>query len=364
MRRILAGVGFAAAMIGRLLTVAKPAARTTTTVTVRMKVALTVLGSALALLVPPSLITEAAYGTPPGANGRIAFERYMEANDFQPQVATMDRQGRNRQVLTRPLPGEPPEPEWSPNGRRIAFTRCTGEASSCNIWTMRRDGTHKQRITRCMPDWCFGNLAPAWAPDGRHIVFERDQRNAQGENRPGLFLIGADGTDMRRLTRARTDRDTSHSEPQYSPNGRWIVFTRVFHGSDDPNSLFIVSANGERRHRLTPRGLDSDNADWSPGGHRIVFTVHPRVSSGEFAADVYTIRPNGTELRKLTDGRPGVRFNFFASWSPDGTRIVYNHVGPRVDDVFTMNRRGEERRRITHTREVFEINPDWGPRPQ
>ena len=332
---------------------------------------LAVLGSIMALLVSQFLVTEVAHGTPPGENGRLAFERYTEANDFHAQVATMGLQGRNRRirgrhsgtgVALRPLPGEPPAPEWSPNGRRIAFTRCTGEVSSCNIWTMRRDGTHKRQVTHCMPESCFGNLSPAWAPDGRHIVFERDQRNAQGQNRPGLFVIRADGSGMRRLTRARTDRDTSHTEPQYSPHGRWIVFTRVFHESDDPNSLFIVSADGDRRHRLTPRGLDSDNPDWSPDGRRIVFTGHPRAPGGGFTADIFTIRPNGTGLRQLTHGRPDVRFNFFASWSPDGTRIVYNHAGPHVDDVFTMNRWGGERRQVTYTGGVFEVRPDWGPR--
>ena len=325
---------------------------------------LAVLGSTIALLVSQFLVTGVAQGTTPGENGRLAFESYTEANNFQAQVTTMGLQGGHRRVLTRPIPGEPPAPEWSPNGRRIAFTRCTGEASSCNVWTMRRNGTHKRQVTQCMPDRCFGNGSPAWAPDGRHIVFERDQRNAQGENRPGLFLIRADGTGMRRLTRARTDRDTSHSEPQYSPRGRWIVFTRVFHESDDPNSLFIVRADGSRLHRLTPRRLDSDNADWSPDGRRIVFTGHPRAAGGGSTADIFTIRRDGTGLRRLTHGRPDVRFNFFASWSPDGTRIVYNHAGPHVNDVFTMNRWGGERRRVTHTRNVFEIRPDWGPRPQ
>jgi TolB protein len=274
-----------------------------------------------------------------------------------------------RRILTAPAPGEPPAPEWSPDGRRLAFVRCTGEESSCNIWTVRRDGTHERQVTRCEPQTCFGNLGPAWHPDGRHIIFERDQRNATGANRPGLFLIRADGTNMHRLTSARTFRDISHSDPQYSPDGRWIVFTRVIHESDEPNRLLIARSDGTGIRALSPGNLDSDSPDWSPDGRRIVFTGHPRVAGAGFAANVYTIRPNGTGLRQLTHGRPDVAFNFFASWSPDGHRIVFDRVvldragQTLVDDVFTMNRFGKARRRITHTANVFEIGPDWGPRP-
>ena len=323
---------------------------------------LSILGVTVALVCMQIVIAQAARATTPGANGRLAFELYSERNDFQPQVATMTLKGGGRRVLTAPAPGEP-EPEWSPDGRRLAFVRCTGEESSCNVWTVRRDGSHERQITQCRPRECFGNLSPAWHPDGRHIIFERDQRNAQGANRPGLFLIRADGTGMRRLTRARTFRDISHTEPQYSPDGRWIVFTRVIHESDEPNRLLIAKADGTGIRALSPRNLDSDNPDWSPDGRRIVFTGHPRVSGVDFTADIFTIRPNGTGLRRLTRARPGIGFNFFGSWSPDGTRIVFNHAGARVDDVFTMNRFGEARRRITHTAEVFEIHPDWGPRP-
>ena len=301
-----------------------------------------------------------ARATTPGANGPLAFELFSPATGFTGQVARISPHGTNRRVLTAPAPGEPPQPEWSPDGRRIAFVRCTGEESSCNVWVMRRNGTHQRQVTHCAPQWCFGNLSPAWSPDGRWILFERDQRNGAGENRPGLFLIRPGGTQMHRLTRAPIDRDTSHTEGQYSPDGRWIVFTQVIHESEDPNHLFVISANGGSAHRLTPPGLDSDNPDWSPDGGWIIFTGHPQVPGVEFTANIYVIHPDGSGMRRLTHSKAGEGFDFFASWSPNGARIVFNHADPQVDDLFTMNRRGTAIRRVTHTKDVFELRADWG----
>jgi Tol biopolymer transport system component len=307
-----------------------------------------------------------AGATAPGQNGPIAFELYSPANGFVPQVARMTPDGSHRRILTAPAPGEPRQPDWSADGRWIAYVTCTGEESSCNIWVIGRNGHSAHQVTRCPARWCFGNLSPTWTPDGRWIVFERDQRNAAGENRPGLFAIHPNGEGMHRLTRAPIDRDTSHTDAQLSPDGRWIVFTQVVHESDDPNHLYVIRFNGRstegRAHRLTPRWLDSDTPDWSPDGRLIVFTGHPRVPGVDGTANIYSIRPNGLGLRRLTHSAAGKGFDFFPCWSPNGRRIVFNHVDDAVDDLFTINRWGRDVRRVTHTANVFEVGPDWGSR--
>jgi len=94
----------------------------------------------------------------------------------------------------------------------------------------------------------------------------------------------------------------------------------------------------------------------------IVFTGHPVVPGADFTANIYVIHPDGPGLRRITFSKPGVGFDFYAGWSPDGRRIVFNHSDAEVDDLFTMNRWGGDRVRVTHTANVFEINADWGSR--
>src|SRR4029450_7144841 len=58
------------------------------------------------------------------------------------------------------------QPDWSPNGRRIAFVRRNGRQS--DIWVMNRDGSGKRRLT---PTEYPSEHSPDWSPDGRKIAF-------------------------------------------------------------------------------------------------------------------------------------------------------------------------------------------------
>jgi TolB protein len=82
----------------------------------------------------------------------------------------------------------------------------------------------------------------------------------------------------------------------------------------------------------------------------------------DFTANVYTIRPDGTGLRRLTHSPAGEGFDLFPTWSPDGTRIVFNHAEQDEFDLYTMNRWGNRVQRITHSADEFESRADWGPR--
>src|SRR3954447_25587569 len=138
-----------------------------------MRRAIVLAGIALAL-------TPVAGGTPPGANGRVAFLR-LEAQNGPLTcglwVIASDRSRSKR--VTRPTRGTVDgNPDWSPDGSRIVFTR-QPSTGAYSIWTVRGSGASLRRVSppcppgdgipRCAADDSW----PVWSPDGKHLVFQR-----------------------------------------------------------------------------------------------------------------------------------------------------------------------------------------------
>ena len=101
-------------------------------------------------------------------------------------------------------------PDWSPDGKRIAFQwNAATPVEDLDVYVMRRDGgSPPTRLTTA------GGYTPAWSPDGRKIVFSNNKLSDGTETTPGLFTMRADGS---RLKPVRPGFDGHHPDWQPVP---------------------------------------------------------------------------------------------------------------------------------------------------
>ena len=196
---------------------------------------------------------------------------------------------------------EEADPDWSPDGRWIAFT--STQSGNSDIWIKPVGGGEATRITHGPAS----DRVPRWSPDGSALLFASDRSGALN-----LWTISPfeEGETLSQIT---TDGDVLAVEGHgsWSPEGTEIVFGSDRDGNYD---LWIISAAGGAPRQLTNHPRDEWAADWSPDGEWIAFSSGNRRGK----ADLWAIPSEGGTARQLTD-----RQNNGPSWSPDGKWIAY-----------------------------------------
>ena len=150
--------------------------------------------------------------------GSIAYASDVEG---QSDIFVMDADGTNRQNVTGDLFGGAPsnefDPQWSPDGGLLSFESLR-RGEDFDIWTIAVDGTGTENLTAHSDD----DRHSSWSPSGSKIVFGSNRRvpgdDAEAgcstdEGQRDLFVMNADGTSQRRLTRIEAD----DSSPAWSP---------------------------------------------------------------------------------------------------------------------------------------------------
>jgi len=287
---------------------------------------------------------------PPRSEGRIVFRRAAPGHEAG-RLFIVDPDGGNQFAL--PFSVTPECPRWFPDGSRILIQGTRYPGAPLRPATIRADGTGLTLLDG-VKDQGLNLGCGDISPDGTRLILEgfavRDRDPSVG----GPFSVRvSDGGGLIRLS------ELGGGEPSYLPDGR-VMFGRENPRHRDENAGFISNADGTQPYRLTPwistvTGTAGDGpGDASPDGRWIVVN-RPHGTLG-------LVHPDGTGLHEIPIDLPSGSLAEWPSFSPDGTRIVFQLRYEGQVDLYTVSPDGSNLVQITDTPNLDETDPDWGPR--
>lgn len=193
------------------------------------------------------------------------------------------------------------EPNFSPDGRTVAFVR------GGDIYSIRPDGSGQRQLTNG-PEV---DSLPKIAPNGRYLVFER--RGALG-GPSALYSVRVTGGGEHGVVTGGDNHDVA-----FSPDGRTIVFVRSTPGANGGNDdLYSVRPSGSEQRHLTHTAVDDFAPRFFSGG--IVYSRGESSEGPAAFADIYTMRANGAKVKPQVRG---VGSAYVEDVSPDGKTLIF-----------------------------------------
>ena len=329
----------------------------------RVRFVVLVSAAAIVAAIAAALGVEWLTDDPPPARGELIAYGCKEQHNAWYAICVIRSDGTESHRLTSRVPAT--NPTWSPDGRRIAFTRRedVGEFSTVSeddVFVMNADGGNSRQLTADRRGKHAGQ--PAWSPDGSQIAFVSGRSVPSALIvRPGdLFVMKADGSEVRRLTRGWVD-----ATPAFSPDGRELVFSRSKSFDSPSRGLWVMDVAGGSPRELTRTADSLDGAPaWSPDGSRIAFVRLRRESAYDGAAALYVVNRDGTHLRKVIDYRYFSFFSYPVAWSPGGRTIAFETSPSRLCTAISLvdvaSRRVRPLTSCTRPRESS-LSPAWQP---
>ena len=237
-------------------------------------------------------------------------------------------------------------PEWSPDGKLLAFLSDREKDGERQIWMMPSDGGEAWAVTSHKG----GISAFHFSPDGKQLSFvATDQPSKEEEERKKvkddtividrdlkmahLWLFNIEKKEEKRITQG----DFTVSDPQWSPDGTQITYTtRPTPKADDGglSDVWVMNIATSEKKKIEDTPASSDNARWSPDGKWIAYTGNTD-PTGVSTSYLYVVQPAGGNPRQLT-----TKFDLNAGtpvWSRDGKTLYFSANVMQTNEIFSAD---------------------------
>lgn len=317
------------------------------------------------------------------AQGQIAFVSGMDVYTIRPDGSDL------KQLTNFGASGNAQIPSWSSDGERLVFAFTSASDGSVQIWEIDAQGGNLHQVLK---DPSFFDTDPQLSPDGTNILFTRCTTV-----QCAIFRVNSNGTGLKAITHFDHNPDITDFQATYSPDGSTIAFANWIRGGL-LSAIYLMNADGSNIHPLTPPKLLALAPEWSADGTTIAFSAHNGVfGNSVLDEEIWTIKSDGTQLTRLTNNNQNWNGYFsgphdlLPSWSPDGDAIVFERDAPDYSSaaIYIMNPDGSGMRAVralqrrkaavvpmhvrrgfapgkTQSLQLLEKNagsPRWGPAP-
>ena len=198
-------------------------------------------------------------------NGRFIAYTQCTGN-LTARLVIHDRQENTDAFVTHPGRGGTRSPVFSPDNKTVVYA--FAETGPQQLWSVDTKAQNKKQLTECsgISNW------PTFTPDGRTIVFSNSR-----ENNYELYSMAADGSNERRLT----ENSVMDIRPRVSPDSRRIAFVSMRDGNYE---VYVMNLDGSNTQRITRSEERDDYPAWHPNGQQLAI-----VSERNGLFDVYLV---------------------------------------------------------------------------
>lgn len=187
------------------------------------------------------------------------------------------------ETFSTPIPcedlcGGDDEPAYSPDGTQVVFQRYLGPwtgsgPSDCNLWIGTLASGTVEQVT--FGAGCEQEASPRWSPDGTRIAYFRESHQPGGLS-DAVFVLDLTTGDELQLT----DWELVAGYPDWSPDGEWLVMAShpfwSFNHDEVVSNLYRMRPDGSELEQLTFNETPATRASqprYTPDGEWIVFTA-------------------------------------------------------------------------------------------